>query len=63
MPPILVALILSQIPRRENVIGPAGVRCPFLAQSPSVGAEGPTCVSWEDPEKGESWHHGSISNV
>lgn len=53
MPPILVALILSQIPRRENVIGPAGVRCPFLAQSPSVGAEGPTCVSWEDPEKGE----------
>lgn len=60
-PPTSMALLWLQVPRRDNVTGPAWVRCPSLVQSALVGAAGrPTSGSWEDAQEREvpvSWHH------
>lgn len=60
-PPTSVALLWPQVHRRENVIGPAEVRCPSLVQSALVRAAGrPTGGSWEDGREREApvpWQH------
>lgn len=60
-PPTSMALLWLQVRRRDNVTGPAWVRCPSLVLSALVGAAGcPTSGSWEDAQEREvpvSWHH------
>lgn len=57
MPPIFVALIQFQVPRRENVIGPAGVSCLSLAQSPIVRTEGTHLGGSRERGDMVSWQH------